>query len=101
MAASTHTLPQTRRPAHRPQQADHAVNVGDLERWLSLLGGGSWPSPQGGARWERSCSGRGRCPAVSWLDRALCPVPDDEPAHAAQTCPPPAPAASPGQMRHH
>jgi len=40
MAASTHTLPPTRRPADRPQQADHPVNVGDLERWLSLLGGG-------------------------------------------------------------
>jgi uncharacterized membrane protein len=40
MAASTHTLPQTRRPVDRPQQADHSVNVGDLERWLSLLGGG-------------------------------------------------------------
>ena len=40
MAASTHTLPQTRRPADRPQQADQTVNVGDLERWLSLLGGG-------------------------------------------------------------
>ena len=42
MAASTRTLPQpqTRRPADRPQQADHPVNMGDLERWLSLLGGG-------------------------------------------------------------
>jgi uncharacterized membrane protein len=36
MVATTRTLPppQTRRPADRP------VNVGDLERWLSLLGGG-------------------------------------------------------------
>ena len=40
MATSTHTLPQTRRPADRPPQVDQAVNVGDLERWLSLLGGG-------------------------------------------------------------
>jgi uncharacterized membrane protein len=42
MAASTHTLPQpqTGHPADRPQQADRPVNVGDLERWLSLLGGG-------------------------------------------------------------
>jgi uncharacterized membrane protein len=40
MAASTPTLPPTRRPADRPQQADYGVNVGDLERWLSLLGGG-------------------------------------------------------------
>jgi uncharacterized membrane protein len=35
MAASTHTLlPQTERSADRP------INVSDLERWLSLLGGG-------------------------------------------------------------
>ena len=42
MAASTHTMtqPQTRRPADRTRQADRPVNVGDLERWLSLLGGG-------------------------------------------------------------
>ena len=41
MAASTSTLPpQARRPANRPQQADRPVNVGDMERWLSLLGGG-------------------------------------------------------------
>jgi uncharacterized membrane protein len=41
MAASTHTLlPQMERSADRPQEADRPINVGDLERWLSLLGGG-------------------------------------------------------------
>ena len=42
MVASTHTIPQlqTGRPADRSRQMDRTVNVGDLERWLSLLGGG-------------------------------------------------------------
>ena len=42
MAASTHTLPQpqTGHPADSARQVDRVVNVGDLERWLSLLGGG-------------------------------------------------------------
>ena len=42
MAASTHSIPQpqTRRPADNARRADRPVNVGDLERWLSLLGGG-------------------------------------------------------------
>ena len=31
------------------RRADRPVNVGDLERWLSLLGGGSWPSVRCGA----------------------------------------------------
>ena len=34
MDASTQTIPPPRR------HADHSVNVGDGERWLSLLGGG-------------------------------------------------------------
>ena len=32
--------PQTRRSVAREMPADGAVNVGDGERWLSLLGGG-------------------------------------------------------------
>jgi uncharacterized membrane protein len=42
MVASTRTTlqPQPRRPADRTRQADRPVNVSDLERWLSLLGGG-------------------------------------------------------------
>jgi len=40
MAASTHTMPQPRRPADSALRANRPVNVGDLERWLSLLGGG-------------------------------------------------------------
>ena len=41
MAASTRTTPpQTRHFADSVRQADRPVNVGDLERWLSLLGGG-------------------------------------------------------------
>ena len=42
MVASTHTTPQSqpRPPADRARQTDRPVNVGDLERWLSLLGGG-------------------------------------------------------------
>ena len=41
MVASTYTIPQpqTSRPADRSRQMDRTVNVGDLERWLSLLGG--------------------------------------------------------------
>jgi uncharacterized membrane protein len=39
MASSTHTIPQPRHPAARNRQADPSVNVGDMERWLSLLGG--------------------------------------------------------------
>jgi uncharacterized membrane protein len=40
MAASTHITPQPRRPAKNTQRADRPVNVGDFERYLSLLGGG-------------------------------------------------------------
>jgi len=42
MAASTRPIPQppTRRSADSARRADRPVNVGDLERWLSLLGGG-------------------------------------------------------------
>jgi len=42
MVASTHTMPQpqTRRPADSTLRADRPVNVGDLERWVSVLGGG-------------------------------------------------------------
>jgi uncharacterized membrane protein len=42
MAASTRPMPQppTRRSADSARRADRPVNVGDLERWLSLLGGG-------------------------------------------------------------
>jgi len=42
MAASTNTTPQlrTRRPVASARPAARAGNVGDLERWLSLLGGG-------------------------------------------------------------
>jgi hypothetical protein len=32
--------PQSTPPAERPMPAERPVNVGDLERWLSLLGGG-------------------------------------------------------------
>ena len=40
MAASTRNTPPPRHPADRAQRADRPVNVGDLERCLSLLGGG-------------------------------------------------------------
>lgn len=40
MAASTHITPQPRRPGNNAQRADRPVNVGDLERYLSMLGGG-------------------------------------------------------------
>ena len=42
MADSNNSLPQpqTRRAVARALPADGAVNVGDGERWLSLLGGG-------------------------------------------------------------
>ncbi len=42
MAESTHAIsqPQTRRPDASALPADGPVNVGDVERWLSLLGGG-------------------------------------------------------------
>jgi uncharacterized membrane protein len=42
MAESTHSLPQPRtmRSMARALPADGSVNVGDGERWLSLLGGG-------------------------------------------------------------
>jgi uncharacterized membrane protein len=42
MATSTRTTlpPQTREPADRARGVDAPVNVGDLERWLSLLDGG-------------------------------------------------------------
>lgn len=31
--------PQAIRPDERPMMVDRSVNVGDLERWISLLGG--------------------------------------------------------------
>jgi uncharacterized membrane protein len=42
MAVSTRITPppQTRHSADGAWRADRPVNVGDLERWLSLLGGG-------------------------------------------------------------
>ena len=42
MAESTNSLlqPRTRRSVARALPADGSVNVGDGERWLSLLGGG-------------------------------------------------------------
>jgi uncharacterized membrane protein len=42
MAASAHSIrqPQARRPVARARPADRPGNVGELERWLSLLGGG-------------------------------------------------------------
>ena len=42
MAESARSIPQppTRRPGASALPADGPVNVGDLERWLSLLGGG-------------------------------------------------------------
>ena len=42
MAESPNSLPQpqTRRSVERIQPADDSVNVGEGERWLSLLGGG-------------------------------------------------------------
>jgi len=42
MAESTSSIPQPRTPssAESFMSADHSVNVGDSERWLSLLGGG-------------------------------------------------------------
>lgn len=42
MATSTRTLPQPRprQSIDSVRQVDRPVNVGDLERWLSLLGGG-------------------------------------------------------------
>ena len=45
MDASTQTIPPPPR-----RHSDSSVNVGDGERWLSLLGGGSSPSPQCAAR---------------------------------------------------
>ena len=42
MATSTRTTPppQTREPADSARGVDAPVNVGNMERWLSLLGGG-------------------------------------------------------------
>jgi len=41
MAASTHSIPQQRtRHVTNALPANDSVNVGDVERWLSLLGGG-------------------------------------------------------------
>ena len=41
MAASTHVIPQPQtRPAATASTATGPVNVGDGERWISLLGGG-------------------------------------------------------------
>jgi hypothetical protein len=41
MAASTHSIAQPRtRPVADALPANGPVNVGDIERWLSLLGGG-------------------------------------------------------------
>jgi hypothetical protein len=40
MVASTHSIPQPRRPVANALPAAEAINIGDTERWLSLLGGG-------------------------------------------------------------
>lgn len=42
MVASAIIIPQPQPtpPAEQPMPAERPVNVGDLERWLSLLGGG-------------------------------------------------------------
>jgi uncharacterized membrane protein len=40
MAASTRTTPPPGRSADNARRADRPVNVGDAERYLSLLGGG-------------------------------------------------------------
>ena len=40
MVASTHSIPQPRRPVANALPAAGPINVGDTERWLSLLGGG-------------------------------------------------------------
>jgi len=42
MVKSTNSMsqPRTRRPVASARPADCAGNVGDLERWVSLLGGG-------------------------------------------------------------
>jgi uncharacterized membrane protein len=40
MVASTQSMPQPRRPVANALPAAGSVNVGDTERWLSLLGGG-------------------------------------------------------------
>jgi hypothetical protein len=43
MAESVITIsqPQSTRPAESPITNERPVNVGDMERWLSLLGGGA------------------------------------------------------------
>ena len=40
MVASTHSISQPRRPVANALPAADPINVGDTERWLSLLGGG-------------------------------------------------------------
>jgi uncharacterized membrane protein len=40
MVASTHSIPQPRRLVANALPAAGPMNVGDAERWLSLLGGG-------------------------------------------------------------
>ena len=40
MVASTHAVPPPRRPVANALPAADSMNVGDTERWLSLLGGG-------------------------------------------------------------
>src|SRR5215510_9905645 len=40
MVASTHSMLQPRRPVANTLPAAGPMNVGDAERWLSLLGGG-------------------------------------------------------------
>jgi uncharacterized membrane protein len=40
MAVSTRITPPPRRPVDSTQRVDRPVNVGDFERYLSLLGGG-------------------------------------------------------------
>jgi uncharacterized membrane protein len=40
MVASTHSIPQPRRPVANALPAAGSINVSDTERWLSLLGGG-------------------------------------------------------------
>ena len=82
MAASTHSIPQPRtRPVANVLPANGPVNVGDVERWLSLLGGGllalytaaTLPGDRRAPVW-------GRRPPVSRSEGAVPPVSD----HGAQ-----------------
>ena len=84
MAESNNSRPQPRamRAVARALPADGAVNVGDGERWLSLLGGGLLAlyyaaSLLGDGRAPR----RGRRPPVSGSERAVCAVSGDGRQH--------------------